>query len=460
MENLTRFDAEQSVIGSILIDNESFDKVSFLSVDDFYSGHHKLIFKKIIELIDSGVSIDPITMADRFNDDDLDRIGGGAYLVDLYKNTPSARNVVSYADIVKDMSNRRKVFASMQEAMEKLNDVHESTVGTIASLEDVLDKTLVSAADSDILTVDELIELTMDEMDRSAVNTRTGLSSGIKEIDDRLGYKLLAFGEVTALGGLSKNGKTLTANTILARAGYQDGETAHVFSIEMPAVGMFNGIVSAMSGVPNNFYARQDFYHKMYGTDEYQKMVNRWGAAAQELNQSNRITIDSKKQVDADYICSNMKKQFSIHRNNGKRLRLVVIDHVHRMEYKTNGQPLTYAIRDAMRKIKNTAAELDIAVVALCQLNNSADGKDPTSFHILDSSSVRHEMQAFIGTRLFRQDGGTFFGIYGDSQRYGDMDTQIKPAYMKLTGGVLRSLGEGEYFTPNQDEESQSSYKR
>lgn len=460
MENLTRFDAEQSVIGSILIDNESFDKVSFLSVDDFYAGHHKLIFKKIIELIDSGVSIDPITMADRFNDDDLDRIGGGAYLVDLYKNTPTARNVVSYADIVKDMSNRRKVFASMQEAMEKLNDVHESTVSTIASLEDVLDKTLVSAADSDILTVDELIELTMDEMDRSAVNTRTGLSSGIKEIDDRLGYKLLAFGEVTALGGLSKNGKTLTANTILARAGYQDGETAHVFSIEMPAVGMFNGIVSAMSGVPNNFYARQDFYHKMYGTDEYQKMVNRWGAAAQELNQSNRITIDSKKQVDADYICSNMKKQFSIHRNNGKRLRLVVIDHVHRMEYKTNGQPLTYAIRDSMRKIKNTAAELDIAVVALCQLNNSADGKDPTSFHILDSSSVRHEMQAFIGTRLFRQDGGTFFGIYGDSQRYGDMDTQIKPAYMKLTGGVLRSLGEGEYFTPNQDEESQNTYKR
>lgn len=460
MENLTRFDAEQSVIGSILIDNESFSKVSFLDKDDFFANHHRIIFSKIAELLDSGVSVDPVTMADRFNNDDLDRIGGGAYLVDLYKNTPSARNIVSYADIVKDMSNRRKVYASMQKAMEKLNDVRETTVGTIAELEEVLDKALVSAADSDILTVEELINLTMDEMDFSSVNTRTGLSSGIKEIDERLGYKMLAFGEVTALGALSKNGKTLTANTILARAGYQEGETAHVFSIEMPAVGMFNGIVSAMSGVPNNFYARQDFYHNLYGTDEYQKMGYRWGVAAQELNKSNRITIDSKKQVDADYICANMKKQFSIHRNNGKRLRLVVIDHIHRMEYKTDGGPLTYAIRDAMRKIKNTAAELDIAVVALCQLNNAADGKDPTSFHILDSSSVRHEMQAFIGTRMFKQDGGTFFGIYGDSQRYGDMDTHIIPAYMKLTGGVLRSLGEGEYFTPKQDEESQSNYKR
>lgn len=460
MENLTRFDAEQSVIGSILIDNDSFDKVLFLSAEDFFSRHHAVIYKKIVEMMGNGMAVDPVTISEAFNDDDLSDIGGIAYLADIWKNTPTEKNVVSYADIVKDMSNRRKVVISMQNAMEKLNDVRESTVGTIAELEETLDKTLVSAADSDILTVDELIEMTMDEMDRSAVNSRTGLSSGIKEIDDRLGYKLLAFGEVTALGGLSKNGKTLTANTILARAEYQDSETAHVFSIEMPAIGMFNGIVSAMSGVPNNFYARQDFYHKMYGTDEYQKMVNRWGASAQELNNSNRITIDSKKQVDADYICSNMKKQFAIHRNSGKRLRLVVIDHIHRMEYKTNGQPLTYAIRDAMRKIKNTAAELDIAVVALCQLNNSADGKDPTSFHILDSSSVRHEMQAFIGTRLFRQDGATFFGIYGDSQRYGDMDTQSTPAYMKLTGGVLRSLGEGEYFTPHPTEETQSNYKR
>ncbi|AUR84632.1 DNA helicase [Vibrio phage 1.061.O._10N.286.55.C2] len=460
MENLSRFEAEQSVIGSVLIDNDAFDKISFIESGDFYAGHHRIIFSKIVELLDKGIAVDPVTMTDRFNDDELSMVGGMDYLVDLFKNTPSSGNVVSYADAVKDMSNRRKAVKSMQEAMEKLSDVRESTVGTIAELEEALDKTIISAADSDILTVDELIEMTMDEMDRSSVNSRTGLSSGIQEIDDRLGYKMLAFGEVTALGALSKNGKTLTANTILARAGYQEGETAHVFSIEMPAIGMFNGIVSAMSGVPNNFYARQDFYHKMYGTDEYTKMVNRWGASAQELNNSNRITIDSKKQVDADYICSNMKKQFAIHRNNGKRLRLVVIDHIHRMEYKTNGQPLTYAIRDAMRKIKNTAAELDIAVVALCQLNNSADGKDPTSFHILDSSSVRHEMQAFIGTRLFRQDGGTFFGIYGDSQRYGDMDTQNTPAYMKLTGGVLRSLGEGEYFTPQQTEETQSNYKR
>lgn len=453
IDNLVRFDAEQSVIGSILIDNEAFEKVSFIDHDDFYSRQHVMIFKKISEMMDEGVAVDMVTLSERFNDSDLESIGGFAYIADVAKKTPSARNAVSYADIVKDMSNRRKVVVSMQDAIEKLSDVRENTVNTIAELEDTLDKAIISAADSEILTIDDLIGMTVNEMESSMMNNRTGLSTGIDEIDDRLGYKLLAFGEVTALGALSKNGKTLTANTILARAGYEENETAHVFSIEMPAIGMFNSIVSAMSGVPSNFYARQDFYHRTYG-GEFDSMVSKWGKAAQELNQSSRITIDSKKQVDADYICANMKKQFAIHRNNGKRLRLIVIDHIHRMEYKTNGQPLTYAIRDAMRKIKNAAAELDVAVLALCQLNNVADGKDPTSFHILDSSSVRHEMQAFIGTRLFRQNGGTYFGIYGDSQRYGDMETKITPAYMKLNMGVLRSLREDETFKPNQEQDS------
>lgn len=452
IEKLVRFDAEQSVLGSILLNNESIAKVSFIEPSDFYSGQHRVIYKKILEMQSAGVAADLVTLAESFNDDELDSIGGYAYIADLAKNTPTHLNVVSYADIVKDMANRRRAAVSMTNAIEKICDVRESTVTTITELEDELDKTIISSAQSDVLQVGDLIDMSIKEMESSMANSRTGMSSGITEVDDRLGYKYLAFGEITALGGLSKNGKTLLANTILARAGYQGNESAHVFSIEMPAIGMFNGIVSAMSGVPSNFYARQEFYSRVY-SQEYDNMVAKWGKAAQELNETSRVTIDGKKEVDADYICANMKKQFAIHRNNGNRLRLVVLDHAHRMDYKTNGQPLTYAIRDSMRKIKNVAAELDIAVVVLCQLNNAAEGKDPTSFHILDSSSVRHEMQAFIGTRIFRQDGGTYFGIYGDSQRYGDMDTKQTPAYMKLKGGVLSSLAEGEYFTPNQQEQ-------
>ena len=451
LEKLVRHDAEQSVLGSCILDNNSINKVLFLNGSDFYSPHHTVIFNKITEMYNSGKPVDMITLAESFNDDELELIGGFAYITDLAKNTGSSANIVAYGDIILDMSNRRKAIISMNESIDKLCDIKESSINVINNLESELDKTFISAAEADVLSASQLIDMSIEEMEYSQSNARIGMSTGIDEIDQRLGYKLMAFGEITALGGLSKNGKTLTANTILARADYQDNESAHVFSIEMPTLGMFNGIISAMSGIPSNFYARQEFYQRVFGS-EYDSMMAKWGRAAQELNKSNRITIDGKKQVDADYICSNMKKQFAAHRNKGKRLRLVVLDHLHRMDYKTEGQPLTYAIRDAVRKIKNTAADLGVAVVALCQLKNDAEGKDPTSFYILDSSAVRHEMQAFVGTRIFRQDGGTYFGIYADSQRYGDMDTLHVPAYMKLQGGVLKSLSDGEYFTPANEE--------
>lgn len=447
IEELTVYPSEQALLGILFVDSDSFSKVSFLNESDFYARQHAKIFQKMRELNDKSHPISMMSVEGAFNPEELEHTGGFAYFADLAKNAPSAREAVYHADKIKDMASRREAFKLMDEAKQMLMNRSSETVEVISSLEDGLDKLIISSAESDILTVDDLIGMSVDEMERSMTNARTGLSTGIDEIDERLGYKLLAFGEVTALGALSKNGKTLTANTILARARYEENETAHVFSIEMPAIGMFNGIVSALSGVPSNFYARQEYYSRVLG-HAYDGMMAKWGKAAKELNENGRITIDGKKQVDADYICANMKKQYAIHRNKGKRLRLVVIDHLHRMDFNTNGQPLTYAIRDAMRKIKNTAADLDIAVLALCQLNNSAEDKDPTSFHILDSSSVRHEMQAFIGTRIFKQDGETHVGIYGDSQRYGDMDTKITPAYMKLKQGVLNSLGQGEYFTP------------
>jgi hypothetical protein len=111
---------------------------------------------------------------------------------------------------------------------------------------------------------------------------------------------------------------------------------------------------------------------------------------------------------------------------------------------------MTYAMRDAVRMIKNTAADLGVAVVLLVQLNNRAENDNPTSFHILDSSSVRHELQAFVGTRLFRQNGRTVFGVFFDSQRFASLETKFDPIYMELRGGRLTHVTD---FNPVQQVE-------
>ena len=83
--------------------------------------------------------------------------------------------------------------------------------------------------------VQTLIEQSADEMEKSLMDARTGISTGIQEVDERLGYQMLAVGEITIIGAPSKNGKTLFANTIAARCELLDEECAHIFRIEMPA---------------------------------------------------------------------------------------------------------------------------------------------------------------------------------------------------------------------------------
>lgn len=433
---IKNLEAEQAVIGSVISDSDLFDRVSFLSVDDFTNVQHKSMWEAIVKLIGEGKFIDMMEI-----DMNVDpEVVSYDYIAEVVKNRVPHSSVVTQADRVKDCANKRNAYNVMIESIEKLKNKRVDSVGVLTEMSSFLDDLLYKASKKTSLSVQEMIEGSLDEMDKSNEGVRVGISSGIQEIDDRLGYKGLAFGEITALGALSKNGKTLTANTIAARAGYLENETCHIFSIEMNELSMFNGIVSAMSGVPSDFYVKQKFYSETF-PGKYENMMARWGAAAQELNSNNRITIDGRKDVTVDYICSELRKQHEINRQNGKKLRLVFVDHAHQMDY-PGVASTTEKMGEAARKLKKVAADLDLAIVLLVQLSNRCEGKDPTSFDILDTSRIRHNLQAFIGTRIFREEGETFFGIYGDSQRYGDQHTLHHPAYMKLIGGVLRELPE------------------
>ena len=236
-------------------------------------------------------------------------------------------------------------------------------------------------------------------------------------------------------------------NYIAANCSLKDDECGHVFSIEMPVDALFNSMITAMTGVPSDFYCRQAFYAEKYSA-MYDSMFGKWSHAVKTLTDENKFTFDGKKEVDADYICAEMLKRAAIAKNEGKKLKIVFIDHFHRMNFKSDSA-MTYAMRDSVRKIKNTAALIGCAVVLLVQLNNRAEGSDPTSFHILDSSSIRHELQAFIGSRMYRQDGATHFGLFFDSQRYASIETVFTPLFMRLSNGVL-SIDNN--FIPAKDE--------
>lgn len=437
-------EAEMAVIGSLLEDCSLLGRIEFLSSDDFFMLPHRLIFNIFLEESAKGNSFDLNLISDKITDD----MGGTGYFVDIWKQKRSVANVVSYARKVVDLAIRRKSMAAYQQGIEDLANTNTNFVDEINKVAGEVDKSVCRLNQNDSLDVETLIEQSVDEMERSLSEVRTGISSGIPEVDERLGYQKLAIGEVTIVGAPSKNGKTLFANTIAARCDLFDGESAHIFSIEMPALGMFNGIVSAIAGVPSNFYVRQAYYSKTL-PDKYDEWMAKWGTAAQELREKSKITIDGRKDVTMQYICSEMRKQSQLAQNKGNKLRVVFIDHAHRISYDCSKKPMTYAMGDDVRMLKNTASDLGIAVVLLCQLNENSKDREPTSYDILDTSRIRHEMQAFIGLRLFREGGGTYFGVYGHDPRYADHETKFHPAYMWLDNGVVKSLPEhNKHWTP------------
>ena len=438
--------AETAVIASIVQDYNLLTKIEFIEADDFYMLPHRLMFKLFIDEFKKGNAFDLSLVADKITDE----MGGIEYLAEVVKNNSSTRNIVSYARKVVELSIRRKSIESYSKAMCELSDTGNNYIDEINKASSEVDNLICRLNQNDTLDVETLINQSTDEMEKSLMDARTGISTGIQEVDERLGYQMLAVGEITIIGAPSKNGKTLFSNTIAARCDLLDDECAHIFSIEMPALGMFNGIVSAMSGVPANFYARQQYYSKTV-PDKYDEWMARWGQAAQELNQSGKITIDGRKDVTMAYICSEMRKQAQLAQNKGKKLRVVFIDHAHRITYDCSQKPMTYAMGDDARMLKSTAADLGIAVVLLCQLNENSKDRNPTSYDILDTSRIRHEMQAFIGLRLYREEGNTYFGIFGHDPRFADHETKFHPAYMQMVGGVVKSLPEhNKHWTPTE----------
>lgn len=437
-------ESEMAVISTLIGDCSLMNKIEFLSAEDFYMTPHRMIFELFTAEAAKGEMFDINLLADKLTDE----MGGIAYFADIGRTKVANGAIVSYARKVVDLAIRRKSMAAYQQGIEDLANTKTNFVDEINKVAGEVDKSVCRLNQNDSLDVQTLIEQSAEEMERSLMESRTGVSTGIPEVDERLGYQMLAIGEVTIVGAASKNGKTLFANTIAARCELLAGESAHIFSIEMPALGMFNGIISAVAGVPANFYARQAYYSKTVPA-KYDEWMGKWGKAAHELRESGKITIDGRKDVTMQYICSEMRKQSQLAQNNGKKLRVVFIDHAHRISYDTSKKPMTYAMGDDVRMLKNTAADLGIAVVLLCQLNENSKDRDPTSYDILDTSRIRHEMQAFIGLRLFREGGETYFGVYNHDPRYADNETKFHPAYMQMFGGVVKSLPEhNKHWTP------------
>jgi replicative DNA helicase len=387
--------AEQAVLGSILLDTKAFSHVEGeLRTNEFYLKPHRKIYAAMLELSQEGTPIDLITLVDRLQTKGwLDQVGSVSYLAQLADSVPTSANIKYYYEIIKDKYNQRQVI----EAAKELSDSayhSEDASQTISAAQGKLDKLSAEIAPrkaikkiGDILIACfEDIEQRHDNRDGTGV---TGINSGYDDLDRiTAGFQNSDF---IVVGARPSVGKTAFALNVSRNAAKITKKTIAIFSLEMSEKQLVQRMISAEC----NIDAGRLRTGHLIG-DDWEKLTLAIGA----LNEY-PIFIDDTPGITVQEIrskCRQLKKE--------NDLGMIVIDYLQLMEaiFRT-GNNRQQEISEISRTLKGLAKELDIPIIALSQLSRGVEqrqDKRPMMSDLRESGSI--EQDADIVAFLYRDD--------------------------------------------------------
>ena len=222
-------DAECSVIGALILDNDVYDRISdIITPSDFYHPSNRLVYQHIQKLANNGTVYDVVTLEESLASDGLsEQVGGIGYLAEIAKNVPTARNIKYYAEIVKNKAIKRKLSKALLESNEMLH-------GQGFSEEEVLDK------------VEQIIEY-LDEVAHRD-DCLAGLTTGFMDLDDKLGG--LKGEQLIIVAGRPAMGKTTFAMNIAEAVLTSSDKSVLLFSMEMSAQDIMMRMTSSLGLLP------------------------------------------------------------------------------------------------------------------------------------------------------------------------------------------------------------------
>ena len=393
-------EAEQTILGSILLNNEIFDEISEVKEDYFYNPINKKIFKIINDLLSKGLLANPITLKNYFtNENELTEIGGAEYLVKLTKFSTSKIQIKYYADLLHDLKIRRNLIEISRETLdETLNKNSEVNAEQII---ESAEKKLFDIAErgrfnkSYVEFKDALLETIA--MASSAYKNEEGIvgvPTGLKDLDDRLGG--LHKQDLLIIAGRPSMGKTALATNIAFNAAKKllDKEKKSsivFFSLEMSSEQLSTRILSEQSRIKSN-----DIRRGKINQDEFEKFIE----SSKNL-ENLPLFIDDTPAITISTLSNRARR---IKRMHG--LDLVVVDYIQLMKsgnYKNEGR--VQEIGEITQGLKALAKELDVPVLALSQLSRAVeqrDDKKPQLADLRESGSI--EQDADVVMFVYREE--------------------------------------------------------
>ena len=387
-------EAEQSVLGGLMLENDAWDKVADLITEgDFYRQDHRLIYRAISRLIDRAKPADVITVAEVLEGtQELAGVGGLAYLAALAQNTPSAANIRRYAEIVRERAVLRKLaavgvtisesaYAPMGKSASELLDTAEARVFEIAEAGSRGQRGLTPI--QPLLT--EVIERIDALFQRDQLSDVTGVPTGFYDLDQKTSG--LQPGDLVIVAGRPSMGKTAFSLNMAEHVALAAGLPVAVFSMEMAGVQLVMRMLGSVG--------RLDQHKVRTGRlqdEDWEKLTYAVG----KLNDA-PILIDETPALTALEVRARARR---LHRQYGK-LGLIVIDYLQLMAATRTGENRATEISEISRSLKALAKELQVPVVALSQLNRSLEQrpnphKRPVMSDLRESGAIEQDADVIL----------------------------------------------------------------
>nr|WP_235594675.1 replicative DNA helicase [Paraglaciecola hydrolytica] len=379
-------EAEQSVLGSMLIAPDSWDKVAELVTDeDFYNRSHQIIFRAILRLLTKSHPVDLITVSENLEErDELDDAGGFAYLGELARNTPSAANVTAYAQIIKERAVTRELIGVAHEIAEagynpegrnsgEILDMAESKVFEIAEKR--------TGKDEGPKNVETVLGKTIDRLEILVKSNKevTGVSTGYTDLDKKTSG--LQPSDLIIVAARPSMGKTTFAMNLCENAMLLETKPVLVFSLEMPSEQIMMRMLASLSRVDQTKIRTAQL-----NDEDWARISNTMAM----LKDKDNLFIDDSSGLTPMDVRTRARK---LARDKGG-ISLIMIDYLQLMRVPSLSDNRTLEIAEISRSLKSLAKELEVPVVALSQLNRSLEqraDKRPINSDLRESGSIEQD---------------------------------------------------------------------
>lgn len=382
-------DAEQSVLGGLMLDSRTWDQVvEKLQDEDFYRNEHRLIFRAMFRLQEQSKPIDVLTVSEALKEmHELEQVGGDVYLFELANNTPSAANITAYSDIVRERSVLRQMIAA---ASDIADSAFNAQGRTIVELLDAAEQKVFSISEqgargSGPVNIKGFLAKTMDRIDTlfHAGTSITGVPSGYHDFDDMTSG--LQPSDLVIIAGRPSMGKTTFAMNIAEHVAIKSRSPVLIFSMEMPGEAIVMRMLSSLCRID--------------------QLRIRTGKLADEdwprISSTVSMLSDAPLYIDDTPSLSPAEMRARARRlaKEHGQLGLIVVDYLQLMQVPGYNENRTAEISEISRSLKGLAKELKVPVIALSQLNRGLEqrsDKRPVMSDLRESGAIEQDADLIV----------------------------------------------------------------